>query len=81
MTAPASQPLPSRTWAIASLSLGIIGLLTACFFVPSALAILFGAIALRSKDPSSGKALAASGLILGAIGLLLGIFLWSHFYA
>ncbi|NQU75908.1 MAG: DUF4190 domain-containing protein [Planctomycetes bacterium] len=60
---------------IASLVLGIIGLLTFFVFIPSVLAVVFGALGLREKKPGEASSwrLAIAGLILGVLGLLAGL--------
>jgi len=61
----------SSGFAIASLVLGIIGML--CFpIVCSTLAVVFGSISLNKKEPARGMAIA--GLVLGIIGLALWAF-------
>lgn len=62
--------------AVASLVLGIIGLI-ACFLVlPSILAIVFAFVAFgaikRSPQTVGGKGLATAGLVTGIVGLLVG---------
>jgi prepilin-type processing-associated H-X9-DG protein len=61
-------------WAVASLVLGIIGLVIP--IVLSLLAILLGFAALnRTRDPRvRGKGIALAGLVLGFAGLMLGTF-------
>jgi hypothetical protein len=71
----------TNTWAVASLVLGIVGIPASCFFVPPILAIIFGAIAMRTTNQATGQAsgqgLAIAGLILGTIGVVLGFLVWS----
>jgi hypothetical protein len=65
----------TNTWAVASLVLGIIGI--PFFFllaVPSILAVIFGAIALRGNSrtgTTGGQGQAAAGTVLGVIGVML----------
>lgn len=64
-------------YCVASLVLGVVGLPTMCFFLPSVLAIVFGIIGLvqvKNADQAKGKGLAIAGIICGAAGLLLFIF-------
>lgn len=71
--------------AVASLVLGILGLLLSFFMVGLPLALLgviLGIVALRSIGkaqrtslPQSGKGMAIAGLVTGIIGLLIGAFL------
>lgn len=56
--------------AVASLVLGIVGLLLCFVFIPWILAIVFGIIAIKQcgEDPSyTGRGLAVAGLVLGII--------------
>jgi hypothetical protein len=73
----------TNTWAVASLVLGIVGIPSACFFVPPILAIIFGAIAMRTTNQATGQTagqgLAIAGLILGTIGVVLGFVMWRTF--
>ena len=71
---PPQEPAPphvagARTsgYAIASLICGICGMATCCLFVPSILAIVFGAVALPAirQGQTRGRGLAISGIILG----------------
>lgn len=64
----------SNGYCVASLVLGVIGLPTMCFFVPSALAIVFGIlglIRLNRTGQSRGRNLAIAGIVCGAAGLML----------
>ncbi len=68
-------------FSIASLILGIIGLLCACCgcgFIFNILAIIFGWISGRNSDGQKSK-LAFAGIILGIVGLVLsiGIFVYA----
>jgi hypothetical protein len=64
----------TNTWAVASLVLGIVSVPGGCFIVPPILAIIFGAIALRSTNQATGQTtglgLAIAGLILGTLSLV-----------
>lgn len=67
----------TNTWAVASLVLGIVSIAGGCIFIiPPLLAIIFGFIALRGANPSTGQAsgqgLAIAGIVLGTIGLVIG---------
>lgn len=60
--------------AVASLVLGIVGIILCFFFIPWILAIIFGAIGIKqcNDDPSyTGKGLAIAGLVLGLVGAVL----------
>lgn len=59
--------------AVASLVLGIVGLLISLFGVLPILAIVFGAVGRRQIDQGGGRGrgMATAGLILGVIGLIL----------
>ena len=72
---------PSRTsgLAVASLVLGIIGILLCFFFIPWILAIIFGAVAIKqcNDDPTlGGRGLAVAGLSMGIVAgvLVVGLF-------
>lgn len=72
----------TNTWAVASLVLGIVSIAGGmCFMIPPILAIVFGFIALRGVNPStgqtSGQGLAIAGMILGALGLIVGGLFWA----
>ncbi len=58
--------------AVASLVLGIVGIILCVLFIPWILAIIFGAIAIKqcNDDPTyTGKGLAIAGLICGLVGM------------
>lgn len=72
----------SRTngMAVASLVLGIVGIVLCVFFVPWILAIIFGAIGIRqcNADPTyTGKGMAIAGLVLGLVSAVLIVFIFS----
>ncbi len=71
-------PVRTSGFAIASLSCGIVGLLSFCLFLPSVLSLVFGGIALPAikAGQARGKGLAISGIITGITGLILGLLLW-----
>jgi hypothetical protein len=62
--------------ALASLILGIVGLVTCFLIIPPLLAVIFGLVASRQIKHSSGRltgaGLALAGWIMGFVGLLLG---------
>ena len=72
----------SNTWAVASLVLGIVSVFAGCYIVPPILAIVFGAIAMRSTNQatgqSSGVGLAIAGMILGTLSLVIWLIVISH---
>lgn len=76
MTNTASTPLatPTSGWATASLTMGVLGLLVGCctFGIPSALAVVFGHLALRETRTGerTGHGAAIAGLILGYLLVL-----------
>lgn len=85
--APGHQTAPARTsgLAIAALVLGLVGLLIswATFLVPSILAVVFGAVALRQTRPGSGmggRGMAITGLALGVATSLIVTVLWVVFW-
>jgi hypothetical protein len=60
--------------SIASLVLGIVGIPLCFLFIPSLLAVIFGAVALNQikSDPNqSGRGRAIAGIILGSVALAL----------
>jgi uncharacterized protein DUF4190 len=67
--------------ALASMILGIVGLVLCFILVPSLLALIFGLIAAgrirRSAGAVTGKGLARAGWIMGIIGLLVGGAFWA----
>ena len=71
------KPTSGDGMAIASLVLGVVGILTFTYLVPSILAIVFGAIARKRYKEGyhdRGK-MARAGLILGIVGVGLAL-LW-----
>lgn len=70
----------SKTLAIVSLVLGVIGLLCCSLFLPSLAAVVTGFMARgkASSDPMNygGSGLAVAGIITGAIGLIGGFGYW-----
>ena len=57
--------------AVASLVLGIVGIILCVLFIPWILAIIFGSIAIKqcNDDPThTGKGLAITGLVCGLVG-------------
>lgn len=66
--------------AIASLVLGIVGLLTCGCLIGSILAIVFGNLAKKeiaaSGGAKSGAGLAKAGFILGIVGVVLAVLYW-----
>ena len=57
--------------AVASMVLGIVGIILCVLFIPWILAIVFGLIAIKqcNEDPSyTGKGMAIAGLVLGLVG-------------
>ncbi|MDR3037367.1 MAG: DUF2510 domain-containing protein [Coriobacteriales bacterium] len=74
----ATEQPPSNNrkgFAIASLIVGILGILICCLMwvalIPGALAVIFGALGLKSDK----KGIAIAGIICGVLALLLGIFM------
>ncbi len=76
----------SNSAAVASLVLGIVGLLGGFCIVgiPPILAIVFGVMALRSPAQATGRrpgaGLATAGIALGAIGILLAVYMLSRMH-
>jgi hypothetical protein len=73
---PFAAAVKTNGLAVASLVLGIIGMIGAGGFL-SILAIVFGAISMshinKSNGMEKGKGMAVAGLILGIVGIVLGI--------
>ena len=68
----------SNGFAVASLVLGIVGLIAFCMVIPPVLALIFGIVGynqLNKAGAQSGKGMAIAGIVLGCIGCLLS--LWS----
>ncbi len=66
--------------AVASLVLGIVGIILCFLFIPWILAIIFGAIAIKqcNADPTyTGKGLAIAGLICGLVGLAIIVLIFT----
>jgi hypothetical protein len=67
--------------ALASMILGIVGLVTCFIFIPSLLALIFGFVAAgqikRSTGALKGAGLARAGWIMGLVGLLAGVGFWA----
>jgi hypothetical protein len=74
------QPAKTSGMAIASLVLGIVGILACGCFIFSILAVVFGRIGQRniaqSGGAQTGAGLAKWGFILGVVGIVLGIIYW-----
>jgi hypothetical protein len=72
---PRKGKAPGSGMAIASLVLGILGILSIPYLVLSLLAIIFGAISLRRYNEGyhDRKGMAKAGLILGIIGAALTV--------
>lgn len=70
-----AQPKPTSGLAVASLILGILAIVLACFGVAGIicgiLAVIMGGVALASKK--SGKGMAIAGLVCGLISLVPAI--------
>jgi hypothetical protein len=78
-----TQPIPLRTdpndrkgYAIASLTLGIIGLMTGCCWLLglpcSIIGLILGLVAMKSSNPSN-RTLAIIGVVLSSLGILVGL--------
>jgi hypothetical protein len=66
--------------AVASLVLGIVGIILCFLFVPWILAIIFGVIAIKqcNEDPTyTGKGLAIAGLICGLVGMAIIVLIFT----
>ena len=66
--------------AVASLVLGIVGIVLCFLFGPWVLAIIFGATAIKqcNEDPTyTGKGLAIAGLICGLVGMAIIVLIFT----
>ncbi len=73
------QPAGNSGMAIASLVLGLVGIPLCMCFIPSLLAIIFGAIGLNQikQNPRlGGRGMAIAGLVLGIVFLVVSIPFW-----
>lgn len=61
-------------FAVASLILSIVGIVTCCTFVPSLLGLIFGIVSKTKNDGTRPTGVSTAGIILGVIGLLLSVF-------
>jgi hypothetical protein len=66
---------PTSGLAVASLVLGIVGLLSFVYGVGSLLAVIFGAIGMKQTQDGQrgGRGMAIAGLVMGIIGLVAGV--------
>lgn len=73
-------PAPQNGMGIASLVLGILGLLGCCSFVFSILAVIFGVMGRNRADAglANNKGMATAGMIMGIIGLVIGGAYWIY---
>ena len=79
---PVQQPPPNNGMAVASMVLGIVGLVMIPVVGPI-LALVFGYLAKGSIDRSEGReggrSMAAAGIVLGYVGLALSV-LWIFYF-
>ena len=72
----------SNGFCVASLVLGIIGLLPMCGAIPAVLAVIFGIVGYNQVNQTGveggGKGLAIAGALLGAVGCLVSIWVASN---
>jgi hypothetical protein len=77
--APRSAP-PAGTngMSVASMILGIVGIIISTAFIASILALVFGFIARGQIDRSGqgGRGMSIAGIVLGIVGIALGVVLW-----
>ncbi len=69
-----TQRQGSNGFAVASLVLGIVGLVACCLWVPQLLAVIFGAIALsqlKSNPTQQGRGMAIAGLVMGMLSFAI----------
>jgi hypothetical protein len=66
--------------AIASMVLGIVGVVLCCLWIPSILAVVFGVIAInqiKANPTQAGRGMAVAGLVLGMVGVVLVVSLFA----
>ncbi len=72
----------SNGFCVASLVLGIIGMVTCFIFVTPILALIFGFIGYlqvsKAGSEGGGKKMAIAGMILGALGCMAGLWVYLH---
>lgn len=78
-TAANVQQSENDLFAIASLVLGIVGIVTCCTFLPSILGLIFGIVSKAKNDGTRPTGVSTAGIILSVIGLLLSVF-WLMVY-
>jgi hypothetical protein len=82
-SAPAFRPAQTSGFAVASLVLGLVGLLLACcsFGVPSALAVIFGhiGVAQTRSGRKVGTGMAVGGLVIGYLVVLPAVLVSTWF--
>lgn len=79
-TPPAGGGRRTNGLAVASLVLGIVGIVLCFLFIPWILAIVFGAIAIKqcNADPTyTGKGLAIAGLVCGLVGMAIVVLIFT----
>lgn len=64
--------------AIGALVCSLVGLVLCCFFVPSVVGTILGAVAMNDtkRTGQQGHGMAVTGLIVGAVGIAFGIGFW-----
>lgn len=75
--------IEKNKWAVPALVLGLVSIFFAFIFVPSILAIVFGALGLsrstelaNAKQAKTGKGMSIAGLVLGLVYLFIGFYNW-----
>lgn len=77
-------PIKNDGFAVASLVLGIIGVIPCCYCILNILSLIFGFVALSNIKKSNGKlagtGMAKAGIILSIIGIIfMGIYLYWYY--
>lgn len=76
----AAVPQGQTDWfAVASLVLGIVGIVTCCTFLPSILGLIFGIVSKVKNDGTRPTGVSTAGIICSVMGLLLSVF-WLMVY-
>ena len=68
------QTAENDGFAIASLILGIVGMITCCTFLPSLLGLIFGIVSKAKNDGTRPSGVSTAGIVLSVIGLIAGVF-------
>lgn len=69
-------------WAVVSLVLGMLGIMTFCLIVPALLAIVSGIVSMRSSNVAVDRqpwgGIAIAGMTLGVLSLTIAALFWTR---